>query len=428
LVCKGLSRVHWYDYLSCGRLCGTILFILILSNYAVTQSKAFSIPLPTPKPSPTPSAMSQSLSINVKNFGAKCDGVTNDTTSIQNALNSASSSGNLTVLLPFGTCKITSGLILPSNITLQGTSISAPDAIGKAHNTSVIDASSLTSGTALSANGDATGITLKNFGLNGSVTGTTAVGINLGSFVTSSNIDNVYVFGFYYGIIIQFGQNIRILSVDVQQAIQGGLTIIAGMNINVFGSLIANSNSAGSGGAYNIGVVGGAQAVSFYNSISDEAFNSGSSSIYIGAANDINFNNMVVYLTKGGYGISIGDGTNNPTRVTLNNVRVVPFNVSEVPVNTIRIYGSGHSLINVTTNPNGGGDIQDNTNDSVYVNVNHKTLLSGGLQQLPVDPKPACSASLIGTTWFTPGSSGVKDTYEICAKAADDSYAWRTLY
>ena len=30
--------------------------------------------------------------------------------------------------------------------------------------------------------------------------------------------------------------------------------------------------------------------------------------------------------------------------------------------------------------------------------------------------------------WHDFGGAGVKDTVEVCAKAADDTYAWRTIY
>jgi hypothetical protein len=56
------------------------------------------------------------IAINVKSFGAKGDGLTDDTNPIQNALNS----GAGIVLLPKGTYKITQSLTLPSNTTMVG--------------------------------------------------------------------------------------------------------------------------------------------------------------------------------------------------------------------------------------------------------------------------------------------------------------------
>lgn len=54
---------------------------------------------------------------NVKKFGAKGDGVTDDTTSIQNAINSLTNGG--TVFFPSGTY-IVNTLVLPSKVTLMG--------------------------------------------------------------------------------------------------------------------------------------------------------------------------------------------------------------------------------------------------------------------------------------------------------------------
>jgi hypothetical protein len=66
-----------------------------------------------------------SLIINVKDYGAKGDGVTDDTAAIQGALNA--STGN-TVFIPHGTFNVSAGLVLPVGVNL----ILAPDATIKA--------------------------------------------------------------------------------------------------------------------------------------------------------------------------------------------------------------------------------------------------------------------------------------------------------
>jgi hypothetical protein len=53
---------------------------------------------------------------------------------------------------------------------------------------------------------------------------------------------------------------------------------------------------------------------------------------------------------------------------------------------------------------------------------------TGGLQFFPQVAQPTCNAAARGLTWYTASASGTKDRFEICAKAADDSYAWRTIY
>jgi hypothetical protein len=44
------------------------------------------------------------------------------------------------------------------------------------------------------------------------------------------------------------------------------------------------------------------------------------------------------------------------------------------------------------------------------------------------EAQPACSATTRGRTWFVAGSTGVKDSFSVCAKDASNNYAWRALY
>src|SRR5664279_6080563 len=57
-------------------------------------------------------------SLNVLDFGAKGNGVTNDTAAIQKALDACGENGGGTVLVPEGVY-LTGGIILHSNTTLQ---------------------------------------------------------------------------------------------------------------------------------------------------------------------------------------------------------------------------------------------------------------------------------------------------------------------
>jgi hypothetical protein len=67
-------------------------------------------------------AITDPESLNVKDYGAKGNGTTDDTAAIQEALNAAAVVGGScsTVYFPPGIYKITSALIIPGNITLQG--------------------------------------------------------------------------------------------------------------------------------------------------------------------------------------------------------------------------------------------------------------------------------------------------------------------
>lgn len=51
----------------------------------------------------------------------------------------------------------------------------------------------------------------------------------------------------------------------------------------------------------------------------------------------------------------------------------------------------------------------------------------GGLKLDPGSAsKPTCTATIRGTSWYTPGGAGVADAYEVCRKDAADAYAWVT--
>lgn len=61
--------------------------------------------------------------INVENYGAQGDGVADDTTAIQNAINACPTGG--TVVLPEGTYKTTSALVISDDLTFQGSGVGA---------------------------------------------------------------------------------------------------------------------------------------------------------------------------------------------------------------------------------------------------------------------------------------------------------------
>src|SRR5271169_6156195 len=77
-----------------------------------------------------------------------------------------------------------------------------------------------------------------------------------------------------------------------------------------------------------------------------------------------------------------------------------------------------HTLRCVTSD---GTSCNVNTNDIAGEQSAHA--LPGGSA-----PKPTCSSSIRGRFWYVAGGSGVKDSVEVCAKAADDTFAWRTIY
>jgi len=54
--------------------------------------------------------------------------------------------------------------------------------------------------------------------------------------------------------------------------------------------------------------------------------------------------------------------------------------------------------------------------------------VNGGMRLNTTTAKPTCDVTQRGTFYVVQGGAGVQDTVEVCAKAADDSYAWRTIY
>jgi len=57
-----------------------------------------------------------------------------------------------------------------------------------------------------------------------------------------------------------------------------------------------------------------------------------------------------------------------------------------------------------------------------------KLEVNGGIRLNTTTAKPPCDSTTRGTLWFTQGTSGAKDAFEVCTKTADDSYAWQTIY
>lgn len=58
-----------------------------------------------------------------------------------------------------------------------------------------------------------------------------------------------------------------------------------------------------------------------------------------------------------------------------------------------------------------------------------KLQVNGGIRLNTAALKPAtCDANVQGTIWFTKGGASAKDSLEVCAKDASDSFAWRSLY
>lgn len=122
----------------------------------------------------------------------------------------------------------------------------------------------------------------------------------------------------------------------------------------------------------------GCHDIHFHDPTIDES--GGIAAVQIDKGTDISINNCLIYAGKGtgiggGYGVRLGDNTNTPSRVRLNNVRVQPYNLADPPsvlIKNILLRGAGHSMRDITTavmTGYSGADIQDTTSDSIWDNV-----------------------------------------------------------
>jgi len=70
--------------------------------------------------------------------------------------------------------------------------------------------------------------------------------------------------------------------------------------------------------------------------------------------------------------------------------------------------------------------------ERLRITASGNTNILGGIQMAKnagSPAKPACtSAADRGMIWYTSGPTGFKDYLQVCAKGADENYAWRLLY
>jgi hypothetical protein len=205
--------------------------------------------------------------VNVKDYGAVGDGVTDDTRAIQNAMNQILSrglnvavlsdhyalGGGGTVVFPNGTYKISQPIALPPLITIEGNMSSIVN-VGTGPTFINADTTSLN----LS---DPNGITIRNLILNGNNTASNGISFNG---VVHSNIENVWIYQFVSdGILLvrcQWNHFRQVNSINnggygVHLDNSGGNS--SGSNDNVFERCKFEANAIG--GAY-LGAGGGGNA------------------------------------------------------------------------------------------------------------------------------------------------------------------------
>jgi hypothetical protein len=112
---------------------------------------------------------------------------------------------------------------------------------------------------------------------------------------------------------------------------------------------------------------------------------------------------------------------------------VAASGVTQFPPDTVPIgvwvasSGSWAAGTNEAAVQSGGPALSAGSNVTL-TQTGSSVLISAALQSLLTGTQPGCTTSTGGFMWYTQGSSGVKDTVQVCAKDASDSYAWRTLF
>jgi len=238
----------------------------------------------------------------------------------------------------------------------------------------LIDATAVSAAAAIRTPNGSTGNVFRDFTIYGvpSISGS-SIGIRYdGSHGVLTS--NVMVRGFSSAYYVDNATDSVWLNCFCELMETAGLWIVGSSRINVFGGKYANAAAYDFGaGAGNILITGGTSDVAIVGAFVDETFGGATAaSVSIDGGSNIVLSGVHVFITNGGYGIRIGK-SGTASRISLQDVRIDPFGVGEVPTNTILISGgSGHRLVNVATNPNGGGDISDLASDTTWINVNGK--------------------------------------------------------
>lgn len=350
---------------------------------------------------------------NVRSFGARGDGVADDTAAIQAAINSLAATGGI-VFLPGGVYKVTTTINLVSSVSLIGINESYGGATAPSEKC-YFDASAWADGAqacVLKGPGNCHNVRLENFEIVGPPAASLAhnawdgvVGVYPGGFATGFTIRNVTIRGCTHGILMYYCYHGLLEHVYAVNAKTHAIALLSCGRITSIGSQWSNAGGATPFlGAANV-YIEDSNYLTFMEALVDEA-SGNNSSILVASGTDINFYVDQIFWTANGYGLRIGNGTTNPDRVRLLNCRVSPF-AGGAPVNTILIGGgTGHAFINVVTTPAGGGDIADAAADTVYLNVNGKHGFGGGLpvgkQNAPTPTVAEIKAGLVALGLFNP--------------------------
>ncbi len=140
---------------------------------------------------------------------------------------------------------------------------------------------------------------------------------------------------------------------------------------------------------------------------------------------------VYVYVDTNG-DITVGESASGSPALTCSGC-VLAASVTQFPPGTVPLANWSASSGAWLT---GNNDVALQSGGPVFVAGSNVSVAQAGdtvtieayLESLPSGPQPTCSSTTGGFMWYIPGVTGVKDTVQVCAKDATNTYAWRTLY
>lgn len=180
---------------------------------------------------------------NVKEYGAKGDGLKDDTSAIQTALNAASDVNGV-VRLPPGSYKITSTLKIPENITLE------------AYGAKIVNTSTHLYLLSLASNVTILGLELQGAGNDTANIAARAVNItgdNSAAYVSNIRLKDVYIHDIgFYGVYMQFAKDVYIEDCNFKNIGYGAIMGESVTNIKVRGGHIDSVIPGQNNNAYGV--------------------------------------------------------------------------------------------------------------------------------------------------------------------------------